>query len=270
MVDGVPPGFLVDTAWLARHGVSRQLTYRYAKSGWLERVARGLYRRPFSQVLPPDAAADWMVPLLSAQRIMGYDIHVGGPTALSLRGHSHYLPLEADETVYLYSDEMPRWLSRLPLQSELRLRKKRLFDDRLLGVENTDFGPPTTSGAGQQPWEWPVQASSPERAILEALDELPDNEGFHALDMAFEGLVSLRPRKLQALLESCRSVQVKRLFFVFADKHDHAWRKHLNPSEIDLGSGDRAFTKGGRLHPHYGITVPPEFLPQTGRDDVGA
>ncbi len=39
-----PPGLLLDSPWLAQHGVSRQLVYYYAQRGWLERVAHGVYR----------------------------------------------------------------------------------------------------------------------------------------------------------------------------------------------------------------------------------
>ncbi|MCA1408454.1 type IV toxin-antitoxin system AbiEi family antitoxin domain-containing protein [Ensifer sp. IC3342] len=34
--------------------------------------------------------------------------------------------------------------------------------------------------------------------------------------------------------KGCRKVQVKKLFFVFADKHARAWRKHINASQVDL------------------------------------
>ncbi|MAO57281.1 MAG: hypothetical protein CMM61_16520, partial [Rhodospirillaceae bacterium] len=61
-------------------------------------------------------------------------------------------------------------------------------------------------------------------------------------------------------LKECRSVKAKRLFFVFADQHDHAWRQYLDPDDYDLGSGPRALVDGGRLHPRYDITVPPELI----------
>ena len=109
-------------------------------------------------------------------------------------------------------------------------------------------------------WCWPINASSPERATLEALDELPNRASFHNLDMIFEGLVSLRPKQSTALLSTCRSVKVRRLFFVFADRHQHAWRKHIDTSQIDFGSGPRALVEGGKLHPTYRIYVPTDFV----------
>jgi hypothetical protein len=111
-----------------------------------------------------------------------------------------------------------------------------------------------------QPWDWGLTMSTPERAILEAMDELPDHESFHTLDMVFESLTTLRPRLLSDLLQSCRKIKVKRLFFVFADRHDHPWRKRIDPQAFDLGSGDRALVRGGKIHPRYRIMVPDDFV----------
>ena len=99
----------------------------------------------------------------------------------------------------------------------------------------------------------------PERAVIELLDELPARESFHQVDKLFEGLSALSPRRLQPLLESCRSVKVKRLFFFFADRHKHAWLKRLDKSAVDFGSGKRKLVDGGRLDPTYEITVPEDL-----------
>lgn len=67
-------------------------------------------------------------------------------------------------------------------------------------------------------------------------------------------------RRLTALLSACRSVKVKRLFFVFAGRHGHAWFKHLDADSVDLGSGGHSLVKGGRLHPLYNITVSQDLM----------
>ncbi len=105
-------------------------------------------------------------------------------------------------------------------------------------------------------WSWPLCLSSPERAILEVLYELPENESFHQADMLMEGLTNLSPTKLNALLTDCRNIKTKRLFLFFADRHNHAWNKRLDRETITLGSGKRVIAKGGRLDSHYHITVP--------------
>lgn len=87
----------------------------------------------------------------------------------------------------------------------------------------------------------------------------------------FAGLVSLRPKRLMEVLQACRSVKVRRLFFVYADRHEHGWRKHLDTSRIDFGSGPRALKEGGRLHPAYHIYVPEVLVggrPQSAEGDA--
>ncbi len=64
------------------------------------------------------------------------------------------------------------------------------------------------------------------------------------------------------LATACRSVKVRRLFFVFADRHGHGWREHLDSSKIDSGSGSWVLVAGGRLHPEYRISVPQDLVPR--------
>jgi hypothetical protein len=101
--------------------------------------------------------------------------------------------------------------------------------------------------------------STPERAFLELLDELPRHESFHQVDMLVEGLRTLSPKRLQMLLEACRSIKVKRLFFWFADRHRQPWLDRLDRGKIDLGTGKRMLVKGGTLDPKYHITVPSDL-----------
>jgi len=98
--------------------------------------------------------------------------------------------------------------------------------------------------------------STPERAVLELLNEVPERETFHQADMLMEGLSNLSPRKLQTLLVECRSIKVKRLFFWFAERHDHAWLPKLDRNDVDLGSGKRMLVRGGKLDRKFNITVP--------------
>ncbi|WP_323455274.1 AbiEi antitoxin N-terminal domain-containing protein, partial [Rhizobium sp. TBD182] len=38
LLQHIPPGFLVDSRWMARHAISRQSVSGYLKHGWLEPV----------------------------------------------------------------------------------------------------------------------------------------------------------------------------------------------------------------------------------------
>ena len=246
----------MDTPWLTGRGINRKSIHDYVARGWLERLVRGVYRRPAPQGAPGDAGEIWAILLLSLQRLMNYPVHLGGESALDLAGHAHYLNLGGTRRVLFYG-EVPSWLKRLPTPTEIAVRRRGLFGDDPIGIEEFDAG----AGAMVDLGRWPVWASSPERAILEALDELPRQASFDNLDKVFEGLVSLRPRRLTALLAACRSVKVRRLFFVFADRHSHGWREHLDASTIDFGSGPRALVDGGRFHPDYRISVPATLMP---------
>lgn len=108
-------------------------------------------------------------------------------------------------------------------------------------------------------WSWSIVMSRPERAILELLDELPQRQSFSNVDAVMEGLVSISPARMQSLLEQTSSIKIKRLFFYFADRHQHRWRQQLKPELVELGKGKRALVRGGKLDPVYQITVPEEF-----------
>ena len=107
--------------------------------------------------------------------------------------------------------------------------------------------------------EWSMLISTPERAILELIDELPTHESFHQADVLMEGLSNLRPNYLNTVLADCRSIKTKRLFLWFAKRHNHAWLKTLDTENINLGKGKRMIVPGGKLDPKYLITVPEEF-----------
>ncbi|WP_309084625.1 type IV toxin-antitoxin system AbiEi family antitoxin domain-containing protein [Chelativorans sp.] len=86
-------------------------------------------------------------------------------------------------------------------------------------------------------------------AILQLLDELPDHESFHQVDVLMEELSDLTPRGCRSCLSAAEA---------FADRHRHAWLKHIERAAIDLGSGKRMLVKEGRYDPTYQI-VPKEL-----------
>ena len=246
---------MVDTPWL-RHkaGVDPKSIHEYVMQGWLERVIRGVYRRP---LLDPRQGLtnedDWMIPLLSMQWIMGRDVHLGAESALDLAGHAHFLLLGKQRRVHVYGD-VPTWLKRLPTQARFVIRNRSLFGDSLIGIQG---GLRSMQLPGFRHWR--IRASTPERAILEALDELPSGASFNNLDKVFFNLGTLRPSLLMQLLTECRSVKVRRLFFLFADRHEHPWLESVPTNEVNLGSGPRALVKGGKFDQKYRISVPREF-----------
>lgn len=268
----LPDGLVVDSAWLQGRGYSSALRSKYAARGWLQQVARGVYRRP-PAALPgnkEDEALPWQNVVISLQTILERPVIVGGRTALELQGFAHYLSVTGPREVHLYGDApLPTWVGKLKLDTQFAFHNaKKLFRNEPIA---SNLGGP---GANRQTYEhsktdsldeslarqtwghWALTMSSPERAILELLDEVPERETFHQADMLMEGLRNLSPRKLQKLLVDCRSVKVKRLFLWFAERHNHAWLQKLDRKDIDLGSGKRMLARGGKLDPKFNITVP--------------
>lgn len=259
----LPEGLLIDAAWLEREGYSRALRSQYVSAGWLEQPARGVFRRPRGSL-------NWEQVVISLQTLLGRPVSVGGRTALELQGYAHYLS-HTQKAIHLYSDDkLPSWLHKLPLEprfiSHNRLRLFPLANVQSEGISldrtSLDEGSFLEHGLrvirwGQ--WNWPLVVSTPERAYLELLDELPGKETFHMADVLMEGLANLSPRRLQTLLETVQSVKVKRLFFFFAQRHGHKWLGRIEKGKVDLGHGKRALVRGGKLDPELLITVPKEF-----------
>jgi hypothetical protein len=263
----LPEGLLVDASWLKKRGYSTSLRSQYLAAGWLQQPVRSVYRRPRGSL-------SWQQVVISLQTLLGYSLTVGGRTALELEGYGHYLAHATNE-VHLYGPKPPPgWLKNLKVGARfLYHNDRKLFRTTrsrfpLLGL-NAD--PAKTESAGTaaagtvtttQPWgqwNWPLVLSTPERAIIELLDELPSRETFHQADQLFGGMANLSPRRLQELLVDCRNVKVKRLFFYFADRHRHTWLKRLDKDEIAFGTGKRMLVRGGKLDPTYQITVPEDL-----------
>jgi hypothetical protein len=259
----LPEGVLVNTAWLKEHGYSRQLLSHYVSAGWLDQPARGVYRRPRGPLT-------WQQLVVSLQTFLDYPLAVGGRTALELQGYAHYLSYKQSQ-VHLYGPKPPPgWLNNLKLDLQFKYHNdQRLFKKHPVAPELKKLTSATVNAkdslslslttlpVGQ--WDWKLILSTPERALLELLDELPTHETFHQVDMLMQGLTNLSPRRLQKLLADCKSVKVKRLFFFFADRHAHAWLKPLKKEKFDLGTGKRMLVKGGKLDHAYQITVPEDL-----------
>jgi len=264
---GVPEGLVVTANWLEKHGYSSSLRSQYISAGWLQQPARGVFRRAWGELR-------WEQVVISLQTLLAIPLVVGGRTALELQGYAHFLSHEQRE-VHLHGRKAPPgWLNKLPLSQRFIFHNSaRLFrnDPITRGLTNLSWNVKTNVGVSNEPihgslhimpwgqWNWPLTLSTPERALFELLDELPQRESFHVADKLVEGLPSLSPNRLKKLLADCHSVKVKRLLFFFADRHKPAWRKHIDKADYDLGHGDRLLVRGGKLDPVYRITVPEDL-----------
>jgi hypothetical protein len=264
----LPEGLLVDAGWLEGRGYSSPLRSKYLRQGWLEQPARGTYRRPGGRL-------QWQHVVISLQTLLEFPVFVGGRTALELHGYSHYVSVGDMRELHVYGDApLPGWVNKLSVDTKFIFHNaKRLFREEPIprGLTNASWNLDEQTFTSRDPihggltkvtwgqWDWPLALSTPERAILELLDELPENETFHQADKLIEGLHTLSPRRMQKLLEDCRSVKVKRLFLWFAQRHGFRWKSQIREDRVDLGKGKRMLVRGGKLDSRYLITVPEDL-----------
>ncbi len=255
---------MADARWLTERGYPSPLRASYLDNGWLERIGRGVFRRP------SPTSVHWQQVVASLQTLLGRNVVVGGRTALELQGYAHYPSPHGPGVVHLHGDDgpMPGWLHSLDGPRYVYHNTRRLFPSWPM-AETMDAYRNTVPYDGDLPapdlvWRrldfaWGVVTSAPERAALELLDELPARESFHEADMLMSGLVNLRPGRMSRLLSECRSVKVKRLFLWFAERHGHQWFGRLDLEGVDLGRGKRMLVRGGKLDSKYQITLPEDI-----------
>ncbi len=241
LLDSVQPGTVCLASWLEEQGISRDLQQYYRKSGWLESVGRGAFKRFGDSV-------DWRGALYGLQQQAHLPVHVGGLTALVEQGFGHYLRL-SDQTAYLFAPvghSLPAWFRQASWGGNTELVRSSFLprDTGLHPVEGKTFS---------------LTMATPARAMLECLYLAPAKQDLMECFHLIEGLVNLRPQEVQTLLEKCTSVKVKRLFLYLAEKCNHTWWPYLDISAIDLGKGDRSIVSDGRYIKRYHISVPKEL-----------
>jgi hypothetical protein len=147
------PGTPLTSEDLTGLGISADLAVHYVRSGWLERLARGVYCRPND---PPA-----LHPSIALLQRNFEGLHVGGKSALDWHGIRHYVSQRP--VLHLYGSKagrLPEWFTqRFPAE----YHRKRLFEERPDGLLHV----------------WPFEdrkggplVSAPERALLEVSSEV--------------------------------------------------------------------------------------------------
>jgi hypothetical protein len=236
-----PLGVVLLSSWLARQGYSIDLQKHYRKTKWLQSIGKGAQIRADDKVGYEGA-------IYSLQKQSELTIHPGGRTALSLLGKAHYLELNSRKVVLFGAtgEKLPTW-----------------FKKHDWGVKpdyhETSFLSPGLGFTEVEIKSFSIKVSGAARALMECLYLAPLKQELTECFELMEGLNNLPPKQVQALLENCQSVKVKRLFLYMAEKADHSWFKQLDPTRVDLGKGKRSIVKNGVLIAKYGITVPKEL-----------
>jgi len=236
-----PVGAVYATSWLKKSGFSDQLLNRYKKSHWLTSVGSGALKRAGDEVSYQGA-------VYALQKQLDSSIHVGAKTALALQGKAHYLQLgNVTATLFGGSEaKLPRWFNKADWNVKT-------------DYYSTSFLPPELGLVDLELKTFTVKISSPARAIMECLYLAPDKQDLMECYELLESLTNLRPQQVQALLEACTSVKVKRLFLFLAERAKHSWFEYLDLTKIDLGAGKRSITPNGVFNKKYQITVPKEL-----------
>ncbi len=235
-----PTGTVATLPWLKTLGISQQLAHEYEKSGWLQKLGRGAYTKLTDPV-------DWSGGVYAFQQQLHLPIHVGGKSALELKGLSHYIPFGRSGQLCLLGPQQikpPSWFLKYDWGCTVSYHTSSLFGE----IANQGF---TLQSFGA----FDIQISTPERAILELLNLIPTEQSMEEARLIMEGLATLRPQLVQHLLEVCQSYKVKRLFLALADSIQHAWFAKLDPTKLDLGHGNRMIVPGGTFYAKYKIVA---------------
>ena len=236
-----PPGVVLLSSWLSEHGYSLELQKRYRKSNWLESIGSGAMKRAGEKV-------DVTGALYALQFQKEMSVHIGAKSALAYLGKVQYLELHSKK-LYLFgnqNEKLPTWFNEHPWGLEVN-------------YFSTSFLPPDIGLTLIDVTTFQVKISNAAQAIMECLYLVPEKQPLLECYELMESLNNLPPGKVQALLEACNSIKVKRLFLYLAEKCNHNWFNHLKPEKIDLGSGKRSLAKNGTYVAKYQITVPKEL-----------
>lgn len=186
--------------------------------------------------------------IYALQKQTNSTVHPGGRTALSLLGKSHYLELDARKVILFgtIGEKLPAWFKEHDWGVTIEYYSTSFLPSEL-GMKELEFK------------NFSIEVSGAARAFMECLYLAPEKQDLVECYELMEGLNNLVPDQVQALLESCNSIKVTRLFLYMAEKAGHKWFQYLDPEKFDLGRGKRSIVKGGVYVNKYQITVPKEL-----------
>ena len=256
LLDTVPPGFLVDTPWLKARSIDPKSIHDYVARRWLERVVRGVYRRPAPQGTPAGDES-WAVLLLSLQRLMNYAVHVGGRDRPRPRR-----PCALPE---------PRWDAPRSV-----LRRGAVLADAGADPHGDRRAPThpssaTIRSASRSSIPRPERrstcgAGASRHRLLNAPFSKPstscrDTPASTTSTRSSRGWCRCGPTRSRRCSPPAAASRCAGCSSYSRNRHGHGWGKHLDASAIDFGSGPRALVEGGRFHPAYRISVPATLMP---------
>lgn len=229
-------------SWLSAQGITAAEQAAYVRTGWLEKVAYGVFK-----VAGADVSLFSAVSAYNTQ--LDKQLLVGAETALELRGYTHYVPM-GKPLAFLYDEhaqKLPAWFFQHEWDRTIRYQTTSFLGTDHFGVECMTVDSHS------------LLVSTPERAILECLNHPAATDSLMDIYYLMEMLTTLRPQLLQQLLERCASTKVNRLFLYMAEKAGHPWFRAVDVSRIHIGSGRRMIVPTGKYVRKYNMTIPSEL-----------
>ena len=124
---------LLFSSWLTAQGINRAEQAAYVQSGWLEKVAHGVYKVAGANVSLFSAVSAYNSQL-------GKQCIIGAETALDIRGYSHYVPM-GKPLAFLFTEsraKLPQWFLTTEWDRTIRYHTISLWTDNNLGLEQRE------------------------------------------------------------------------------------------------------------------------------------
>lgn len=227
VISSLAPGFPVSAEQLREFDISRDLLVYYVKAGWLNRLANGVY-------IKPNTDLDFNASLLLLQKQID-GLHIGGKSALDLYGIRHYVGnTQATHLLAWDAVKLPEWLTQ---KFKCDFKRKRLFEEK----PNEPLYVSSFKNKNNSPL-----VSEPERAALEMLSEVPNNQSISEAEEILEGAFNLRSDVMSDLLHKCKSVKTVRLFLSLASKLSLPVYDDIKDEKFPIGSNNWVYSSRGK------------------------
>jgi hypothetical protein len=236
------PGHVVTSEYLLSLGIPKGQQAYYAKSGWLEPVGSGAFKKPGDTI-------SWEGAIQALQQQTEIPVHLGAQTAAEFHGNVHYLRMWAKFRVDLLTPrntKLPQWLFECDSDFEIRHFCVEFLPEKLQ-VEEEVRG------------RFTIRRSGEERAMMECLYLAPEHIALEECYHLMEGSAGLDADKVMELMQNTGSEKVKRLFLYLAEIDNPPWLKKLNRRKIRLGKEWISLTDFGTYISKYRLEMPFEF-----------
>lgn len=211
-----------------RFGISPQLAALYVRNKFLTRLAHGVYCLPSDEIDLKDA--------INFLKQENHSIHLASQSALAMAGIAHNIAF-SNQRAILWGDTLhrpPEWIKR---RFGIRYSPAEIFS--FADIKLDRLTRPDLLG---------MPCSIVERATLELLYETGTYQSFELTSNLFDLLPRLRLSVMVKLLQSCKSLKVKRLFAYFAGRSGliENVEAFFNENNISIGQGKRWQVTVGR------------------------